>query len=346
MKRDNPRLKYRLIPLLLVILVFIWWLTGEAERQPTALPSPQASNAAPLKVVESNEPTSHQNSAGVISSELVSKACNLDWLFAYQKRSAAQLADGLGDDFSVFKAQINQAINLTLYHQGKIGDQFVANLVNKLGAVHNYYLSMLGDGAAQAIDVNIIILGDRAAYEDSTSQSGFDPRMSQGVFFHGSNSAFVEYKGDEITLRTAIHEAVHAINLKLLGRIPRWLNEGLAETFERIAPNQAGNGFHMPHTALAQRPMELYSVIGSETQWGSIDTGYLYFSGWAWVHYLLNNKDSHALQQLLIQEQVQMCSMLNGEQITQILEEAHPTIEQDFNQWRVNKVAQIQDTTH
>ena len=346
MKRDNPRLKYRLIPLLLVILVLIWWLTGEADRQPTALPSPQAVQVTPLKKVESNELVNRQDNAKATQNEPASKVCNLEWLFDYQKRAAAQLANGLGDDFSVFKTQINQAINLTLYHQGTIGDPFVAKLVNQLGVVHNYYLSMLGDGAAQAIDVNIIILGDRTAYEDSTSQSGFDPRMSQGVFFHGSNSAFVEYKGDEITLRTAVHEAVHAINLKLLGRIPRWLNEGLAETFERIAPNQAGNGFHMPHTALAQRPMELYSVIGSETQWGSIDTGYLYFSGWVWVHYLLNNEHTQALKLLLSQEQIQMCHMLNAEQITQILEEAHPTIEQDFNQWRVNKVTQIQETTH
>ncbi|TMP38503.1 hypothetical protein CWB96_16005 [Pseudoalteromonas citrea] len=346
MKRDNPRLKYRLIPLLLVILVLIWWLTGEADRQPTALPSPQAPQVTPLKKVESNEIVNRQDNAKATQNEPASKVCNLDWLFDYQKRAAAQLANGLGDDFSVFKTQINQAINLTLYHQGTIGDPFVAKLVNQLGVVHNYYLSMLGDGAAQAIDVNIIILGDRTAYEDSTSQSGFDPRMSQGVFFHGSNSAFVEYKGDEITLRTAVHEAVHAINLKLLGRIPRWLNEGLAETFERIAPNQAGNGFHMPHAALAQRPMELYSVIGSETQWGSIDTRYLYFSGWVWVHYLLNNEHTQALKLLLSQEQIQMCHMLNAEQITQILEEAHPTIEQDFNQWRVNKVAQIQETTH
>ena len=346
MKRDNPRLKYRLIPLLLVILVLIWWLTGEADRQPTALPSPQAVQVTPLKKVESNELVNRQDNAKATQNEPASKVCNLEWLFDYQKRAAAQLANGLGDDFSVFITQINQAINLTLYHQGTIGDPFVAKLVNQLGVVHNYYLSMLGDGAAQAIDVNIIILGDRTAYEDSTSQSGFDPRMSQGVFFHGSNSAFVEYKGDEITLRTAVHEAVHAINLKLLGRIPRWLNEGLAETFERIAPNQAGNGFHMPHTALAQRPMELYSVIGSETQWGSIDTGYLYFSGWVWVHYLLNNEHTQALKLLLSQEQIQMCHMLNAEQITQILEEAHPTIEQDFNQWRVNKVTQIQETTH
>lgn len=346
MKHDNPRLKYRLIPLLLVILVFIGWFTGGGERQPTALPSSQTPQVTSLKKVGSNTPVKSQDNAKAIQDEPASKVCNLDWLFDYQKRAAAQLANGLGDDFSVFKTQINQAINLTLYHQGTIGDQFVAKLVNQLAVVHNYYLSMLGDGAAQAIDVNIIILGDRAAYEDSASQSGFDPRMSQGVFFHGSNSAFVEYKGDDITLRTAIHEAVHAINLKLLGRIPRWLNEGLAETFERIALDQPHGGFHVAHTALEQRPMELYSVISSETQWGSIDTGYLYFSGWIWVHYLLNNEHTQALKLLLSQEQVQMCHMLNAEQITQILEEAHPTIEQDFNQWRVNKVAQMEEATH
>jgi hypothetical protein len=336
MKRIHSRFKLLLL-LLIILFIVIQWVIKDDEILPSTLLPSSPPNLKVVKNSESNKPMAGQSNAHVVQNSSAEKACDLEWLYAYQKRSAAQLANNLGDDFLVFNAQINQSINLTVYHQGEIGSGFMTRLVKQIGAVHGYYLEMLNNDATKAIDVNIIILGDRATYEDSTSQKGFDPRMSQGVFFHGSNSAFVEYKNDEITLRTAVHEAVHAINLKLLGHIPRWLNEGLAETFEHMLPSKADTDANIDHILTEHQPLELYSVISSETQWGSIDTGHLYFSGWAWVHYLLNDSQSDALRLLLTEEQQKVCEMLTAEQISQILEDAHPTIEQDFNQWRMSK---------
>ncbi|MBQ4864633.1 hypothetical protein J8L98_23395 [Pseudoalteromonas sp. MMG013] len=328
----------RIIVAVIVIVVCIWFFL-DFQSKSTAMPSPsmsknvvtvQTDNALPPEIRKTTIAAQPQR-------KLEHKQCDLSGFFNYQRDSARRLAETLGPEFFLFESVINQQLELKVYHQGVINTTFTTKLVTRLRSVHTHYVRMLGQSAVKPIDVNLIIMDSRAAYEDHTSQGGFDPRSSQGVFFHGNNSAFVEYKGDNTTLKTAIHEAVHAINLRLIGSMPRWLNEGLAETFESV---NGHSGFDVDYRILNRTPMELYSVLDSETQWGSIDTAQLYFSGWAWVHYMLNDVPAEqALLALLRQEQQNMCVMLSSEQIAGLLEAAHPTIEQAFNQWRMDRLA-------
>ena len=318
------------------VILIVWWLLNDPVQKKaedlTGIKDKQLNNDIKPFIL-ADEPIDKASYQGTEPAATFSQ-CHIEQFFEYQRTAAEELSDALLKEFSVFKVLVNQALTLRVYHRGEIDRAFLAKLVSRLKQVHRYYLSVLNDAVLHDVEVNLIIIGDRMSYEDLSSQTGFDPRMSQGVFFHGSNSAFIEYKGEAAALKTAIHEAVHAINLRLVGRMPRWLNEGLAEVFEHMTWVDNKADWRVNKHVYANMPMELYSVLESESQWGSIDTAILYFSGWAWVHYMMNSNSSDvALRQLIIEEHQDMCTMLSASEIALILEENHPTIEQSFYLW-------------
>lgn len=91
-------------------------------------------------------------------------------------------------------------------------------------------------------------------------------------------------------MRTAIHEAVHAINKAILGTTPRWLNEGLAEYFE-----YTNNSMQLvsidPHLSwisnkhIAQSVFTINWLIGLDNKWQTADDTKLYASSWAAIYF-------------------------------------------------------------
>ncbi len=139
---------------------------------------------------------------------------------------------------------------------------------------------------------------------------------SNGFHSGKDNIAAVFYKNDEQSMRTAIHEAAHVVNLAVLGNTPRWLNEGLAEYLERmkvygqtveIEPNKGW------FRRLRETPMSVNQLLSStRDDWESEQRQSLYAHSWAFVFYLLSEPETKAVLKKYLNETAKTpCETLN-----------------------------------
>ncbi|CAH9050364.1 hypothetical protein PSECIP111951_00177 [Pseudoalteromonas holothuriae] len=268
----------------------------------------------------------------------VERYCNMDGFIKRQQARSKQKLGMLGPEFKniqhEFSAQGAPTIMLSIYYTSLKASVFDA-LITRLHTVHGIYAQLIASSNNKVVNVNLVILSSRADYEDYTSRYGFDPRTSQGVFFHGSNSAFVEYKSDPQVVKTAVHEAIHAMNLRLVGLTPRWLNEGMAQLFSAVEFKNGQLDYETEGKSLLTEPYDIYALLASESQWESIDTNLLYYSGWSWLSFMMGEpQGANTLKKLLKKEGANPCDVLNSDDTYQVLQNAFPTFEQAFYDWR------------
>ncbi|WP_139158865.1 hypothetical protein [Pseudoalteromonas byunsanensis] len=274
------------------------------------------------------QPSSHHN-----PQPMRQMHCDLEEFIKRQETASKERLSSLVEEFTKVQHMFGSHSLLTVYHRN-IATETIDKLIERLALVHHLYGQLLGERAYKSIQLNLVILPNRAEYEDHTSRYGFDPRASQGVFFHGSNSAFIEYKNDKQVVATAVHEAVHAMNLRLIGLTPRWLNEGMAQLLESV--NKQGNIliFDSDPRVFQNPPYDIYALLESESQWGSIDMARLYYSGWSWLSYIISNDSGmKMLTRLVGRESVNPCDVLSSDESYDILQSTSTTFEQDFQDW-------------
>ncbi|WP_152087828.1 hypothetical protein [Pseudoalteromonas sp. A25] len=272
--------------------------------------------------------------------------CNMDGFIKKQQQRAKHLQSMLSAEFKqtqhVFSVNSGPTVILSVYYT-QLSELALDMIIERLSMVHDMYSQLLPNSQGKTVTLNLIVLSDRTQYEDYTSRYGFDPRTSQGVFFHGSNSAFVEFKNDKQVIKTAIHEAIHAMNLRLIGLTPRWLNEGMAQLFSSIEMQNGELVFAVEKKALSLESHDIYSLLASESQWESIDTNKLYYSGWSWLRFMMGDEQgAKTMAHLLRLESSNPCNVLSADETYQLLQGAFPTFEQAFYDWqqRLDRSAQ------
>lgn len=137
--------------------------------------------------------------------------------------------------------------------------------------------------------IEVYILGDRKSFEHFLTfyYPGLPPRRA---FFiaQGERRVVYTFKSDRLD-EDIRHEATHALIHLVVGSIPLWLDEGLAEHFEVTDPS----GLNREH--LAKLPNDLrdgwtpdmarLETLQSVPQMTPRD----YRESWAWVHYILHS---------------------------------------------------------
>ncbi|ABC28404.1 hypothetical protein HCH_01547 [Hahella chejuensis KCTC 2396] len=82
------------------------------------------------------------------------------------------------------------------------------------------------------IILNLELYGDRAEYE-ALRKKVFPGFNAAAFFSHGANTIYMVNEDQlETTVAIAKHEVVHAVLAGLVGPMPTWLNEGMAEYLE------------------------------------------------------------------------------------------------------------------
>ncbi|AOT10443.1 DUF1570 domain-containing protein [Pseudoalteromonas luteoviolacea] len=217
-----------------------------------------------------------------------------------------------------------------------ISNQFRNKLKTKLKSVFRGYTSILGLSAMRKVKLKIVVLPSRAAYERTVKSFGGDPSGNVGVYFGIRNTALLEQRSYQQTMRTAIHEAVHAINQAVIGFSPRWLNEGLAEYFESIDVSmQVGKVSSFEHVSrkgfLQGQVMSPLQLFGAEAQWRAFKPDILYRSSWAFMHFLMSSdKGRMGLKQLMLLEQSEPCSSLGSDKVLSVFTNHYPALGQTF----------------
>ncbi|ALQ10510.1 DUF1570 domain-containing protein [Pseudoalteromonas sp. SCSIO 43210] len=209
----------------------------------------------------------------------------------------------------------------------------------KLNTVFKAYGQVIGVHALKKVKLNLTVLATRSAYESAIKHRGGDPKNTAGMYFHGSNSAFIHYDNGQSAMRTSVHEAVHAINKAVLGYTPRWLNEGFAEYFE-LTKNNMQTGIVEPNRSWTKNNNITKSVftinwlIGLEDTWRKGDNSKLYASSWAAIYFLMDTQAGRALlKNIMLTEQQSPCSKLSAKKLKKMLYTQLPNLKREYSQW-------------
>lgn len=145
------------------------------------------------------------------------------------------------DDKDVYhvsdKAPDEGQFELLDYADGKVFDYFTLDLSTeslpydfnqkltvKLNKLFELYGTLLDRSSLKKVDINLRVYRSKPAFEQVKKQHNMSSADNiNGFYSHGNNQAYLLFRSNERTMRTAAHEATHAINRAIIGYTPRWL---------------------------------------------------------------------------------------------------------------------------
>ncbi|MBQ4833626.1 DUF1570 domain-containing protein [Pseudoalteromonas sp. MMG010] len=220
----------------------------------------------------------------------------------------------------------------------KLPGSFNQELRMKLNTVFKVYGQVIGVHALKKVKLNLTVLPTRRAYEAAIKHRGGNPTNTAGMYFHASNSAFIHYDNAHKAMRTAVHEAVHAINKAVLGYTPRWFNEGFAEYFEFTKNNMqtaivAPNSSWTKNNNLTKSVFSIDTLVGLDDTWKEGDTSKLYASSWAAIYFLMDTQTGRALlKNIMLAEQEHLCNKLPEKQLKAMVYKQFPNLNREYSQ--------------
>ena len=271
-----------------------------------------------------------------LNKPVIESQCHMNWhsdeAVADAKERLSLLDDNLEFEKSQFRLSNYAVVNLIT---PKLADDYHQTLKKRLRRAYSSYRAFFQVSSKQAYTVNLVVLPPRY-YDDYISLFGEIPATNIGMYFGASNTAFVKYKhsNPEQSLKTAVHEALHVFNYRLIGHMPKWLNEGLAEVFENILNYNSPKEVNLPSRYFQERLFMLSVLSESEESWYGADTLLMYKNSAVWVGFLMQStRGKRVLRALLQHEAKNACDVLTTEQVIHTLIDYYPRYEEDFNSW-------------
>jgi hypothetical protein len=236
---------------------------------------------------------------------------------------------------------------LNIDYRGRSSVPFFRDeLTAQATGIYKILADLLGSARLRQVNLNIVLLADEAAYLQYALASTGRNLASTGGFYSSATNEAVTYLYTERARTTEVsrHEATHVIATGILGIVPLWLNEGLAEYFAGLSVqgqySQVGVRAHLLQLARATRasgyPGTLRDFLTLDAAgWNSAWLENHYALGWALVYFLMDSNDGHAALAALMQQMAdQYCRPLNG---VATLAQAYPgglaALEQQFYAW-------------
>ena len=194
-----------------------------------------------------------------------------------------------------------------LLHPDKQGlsPLFRTELTIKINKAYDVLSTLIEKSLLQKVKVNLWVFNQRSSYEEF--QHRYAPKLSgSSSGFHSPrhNIAAAHRISDTQLLSTSVHEAVHVMNTGMFGRLPRWLNEGLAEYLEEM--NVYGQAVEIAPRARSLRtlgasPLSVVTVIESDFEdWMGTHRNSLYAHSWGLVYFLMADEKGQKLLQKLL----------------------------------------------
>ncbi len=220
---------------------------------------------------------------------------------------------------------------------------FWSDYKQKISKIMTIYQDVFGFYLLEKQEINLIIIPSREQYADTLETLSIDGKYSQGLFWSATNMAFVEYKNDNQVMKTALHESVHTLNLFFAGFIARWLNEGLAEYFEKIMLTEKSYSFNLQLDTIHQPAKEIGDLLTANQLWNISDAERrsLYNSAFLLTSYFYqyrmvetgNTQPVNILQKLLKKESEDVCTTLTDNDYQAIIDEDYIYLPQSFSDW-------------
>ncbi|PCK30224.1 DUF1570 domain-containing protein [Pseudoalteromonas piscicida] len=194
------------------------------------------------------------------------------------------------------------------------------------------------------IQLNMHIAANDADYNELILARDAEPTGTAGMYFLFQNQGFVKGGGsEEQTLRTLIHESVHALVFYYFGITPRWVTEGIAEYFEHLRITETGKftihnstedwltkaGLLSSHYS----KLDINTLFNSEGQWQTIQKRTLYANTYLFTGFMIES-NSEPFFEYLLQEGSNPCNVVPADNIELLFRNTNENIETQFEAWR------------
>lgn len=218
---------------------------------------------------------------------------------------------------------------------------FNQKLTLKLNKLFEVYGQLLDRSSLKKVDINLRVYPSRLAFNQIKIQHNMPADdNTAGFYSHASNQAHLLLKSNDSTMRTATHEAAHAINRGIIGYSPKWLNEGLAEYSEYIeVKGQSSNVYpnrDWTKKGFVTKPLiPLHQLLtATNSDWKSSLTSRLYASSWAYIYFMMDNPQRKTMLAKIIKyEQQNLCDVIDVQQIEKITGMLVKDLQKQFNRW-------------
>lgn len=232
---------------------------------------------------------------------------------------------------------------LNIYANGLPSD-FKNTLRYRLAVIFHIYYAIIGRENMRKLSVNIHIHKDWERYQRQVESFNSSATNTLGVYSVKHAIAAVYYQNKEQAIRTALHEATHMLTHAYIGRVERWLGEGIAEYMENIVYVDQQSIVELSHDWTKNKKYiygedvhDFFELSDADPAWRyrNDETKKLYASSWFWIHYLLKQPSrKKALFRLLRKEMREPCSALNIDQAHYELSTVAEQFEIDFKPWQ------------
>lgn len=217
---------------------------------------------------------------------------------------------------------------------GEGNDVFLKELTLKLDAAFQHLENQLGIILTKTVTLNFVFQTSRDSYENYVKKVGQSPEGNQGMYLSYNNLSIVELTESKQGITIAIHEAIHAFNDAYWGYSLRFFNEGLAQHLSAIDQNGILPPFNFSWLKHQEYPLQISTLLFSETDWHSNNNHELYQNSKALFHFLMNNEKGRQVVLKIMQlEMTDHCTTLPKETVEEILFDIFPNHEQEFNYW-------------
>ncbi|MBG0761495.1 hypothetical protein BOO22_18995 [Vibrio cidicii] len=233
-------------------------------------------------------------------------------------------------------------------HADELPEDFVNQLKPRLRSIQHYYQSLLGKASLKAVEVDLYLFSNLQSYQQF-AQSQDRSHEAAGSYSLRSGEIVLYYRNAQQAINTAIHEIVHAVNHRLLGYLPGWLDEGLAEFFAGLWQTESGQinaeskKWIDGKSRLRFTPLGLPELFNQETYWyrdAQREKLRLYGSSWLLIYFFFSDERGQRLLSTIMQQEMQdPCDTLEGNEMLQFLLDVEPNIEMDYQHWLSNQLS-------
>jgi hypothetical protein len=218
---------------------------------------------------------------------------------------------------------------------------FNQRLTLKLNKLFEIYGQLLDKSSLKKVDINLRVYASKVAFNQIKAKHNMPiSDNTPGFYSHGSNQAHLLLTNHAATMRTATHEAAHAINRGIIGYSPKWLNEGLAEYSEyievkgkssRVYPNQNWISKGLVSEQLLPLDKLLAATNGD---WNSKLRSRLYATSWAFIYFMMDNQERKGMLAKVIKyEQQNLCDVTGIQQMKKVIGMSPEGLQRQFSSW-------------
>lgn len=216
--------------------------------------------------------------------------------------------------------------------------------------IYRFLEQQLRQGGLAPLHVKLSIVRGEKRFDSIRQKLAPSVRTTSGFYQFRKNLAVVrEYKRDlQRTLAVSRHEVSHLVLGNLFGDTDTWLNEGLAEFFERV--NITGRAAvvefddrYRDRLLKGMRKKKLPGVgwllRSSYKQWKSRDLNLMYDYSWSLIHHLMSTDSGERfLGELLREQRRRRCSGFSTATfVAEHYPGGHAGLQKDWRRWMLER---------